>query len=60
MAKLKEVYKCGLCGNVVEVLRSGAGTLVCCGEDMTLLEEKTEDSSTEKHVPFIEKIDGGY
>jgi superoxide reductase len=60
MAKLKEVYKCELCGHVVEILHEGAGTLVCCGQDMTLLEEKTEDSSTEKHVPFIEKIDGGY
>lgn len=60
MAKLREVYNCELCGHVVEVLHAGAGTLVCCGEEMKLLEEKTEDSSTEKHVPFIEKIDGGY
>ncbi|MGM0380105.1 MAG: desulfoferrodoxin [Bacillota bacterium] len=60
MAKLEGIYTCDLCGNVVEVLHEGAGTLVCCGEDMKLLEEKTEDSSTEKHVPYIEKIDGGF
>lgn len=60
MAKLKDVYKCELCGHVVEVVHEGAGTLVCCGQEMKKLEEKTEDSSTEKHVPFIEKIDGGY
>ncbi len=56
--KKREVYKCEVCGNVVEVLHVGGGTLVCCGEDMKKMEEKTEDSSTEKHVPFIEK-DGG-
>jgi len=53
--KKREVYKCEVCGNVVEVLYVGGGTLVCCGEDMQLMDEKTEDSSTEKHVPFIEK-----
>ncbi|MCF7886294.1 MAG: desulfoferrodoxin [Candidatus Marinimicrobia bacterium] len=53
--KKRDVYKCDICGNVVEVLHVGGGQLVCCGEDMKLLEEQTEDSSTEKHVPFIEK-----
>lgn len=60
MAKLKEIYKCDLCGHVVEVLHSGIGTLVCCGENMKLLEEQTEDSTEEHHVPIIEKINGGY
>ncbi len=60
MAKRLEVYKCELCGNIVEVLDAGAGTLVCCGQNMTKLEEKTADSATEKHVPVIEKVDGGY
>ncbi len=57
---VNEVYKCELCGNIVEVVNVGGGDLVCCGKEMTLLEEKTADSSTEKHVPLIEKIDGGY
>ncbi len=56
----KEVYKCSLCGNVVEVLHAGGGDLVCCGQPMDKLEEKAADSSTEKHVPVIEAIDGGY
>lgn len=60
MAKRLEVYKCELCGNIVEVLDAGAGTLVCCGQNMTKLEERTADSATEKHVPVIEKVDGGY
>jgi len=60
MTKRLDVYKCELCGNLVEVLDAGAGTLVCCGQNMTKLEERTADSSTEKHVPVIEKVDGGY
>lgn len=60
MAKIKEIYKCELCGNVVEVLHGGAGELVCCGQPMKCLEEKTKDAATEKHVPFIEKSAAGY
>jgi superoxide reductase len=59
MAKVREIYKCNTCGNIVEVLHGGAGELVCCGEPMNLLEEKTEDSSIEKHVPYIEKTANG-
>ena len=55
-----KIYKCETCGNIVEVLHGGQGELVCCGNPMTLLEEKTADVATEKHVPVIEKIDGGY
>ncbi len=59
MAKLREIYKCEICGNIVEVLHGGEGALVCCGEEMKKMEEKTEDSSTEKHVPYVEKTDEG-
>ena len=59
MAKKLQVYKCMVCGNIVEVLHGGAGELVCCGQPMELLEEKTADAATEKHVPMIEKVDGG-
>jgi superoxide reductase len=54
MTKLNEVYKCGLCGNIVEILHPGAGALVCCNERMALLTENTVDASREKHVPVIE------
>lgn len=57
MKKLNEVYKCEICGNIVELINVGGGELVCCGQPMNLLEEKSEDSSTEKHVPFIIKED---
>jgi superoxide reductase len=60
MAKKLQIYKCAVCGNIVEVLHGGAGELVCCGQPMGLLEEKTADATTEKHVPVIENIDGGY
>jgi len=45
---------------MVEVLRGGDGELTCCNQAMSLLEEKTADAATEKHVPVVEKIDGGY
>ncbi len=60
MAKQLEVYKCRICGNIVEVLHGAAGVLVCCGQPMDLQVENTADSTKEKHVPLIEKIDGGY
>ena len=60
MTKKLQIYKCNVCGNIVEMLHEGAGELVCCGEPMELLDEKTADATTEKHVPVIEKIDGGY
>ena len=60
MAEKLQIYKCAECGNIVEVLHGGGGQLICCGGPMDLLEEKTADAATEKHVPVIEKIDGGY
>ena len=60
MTKTKEVYKCFVCGNTVKVIASGKGELVCCGKPMGLLPENTADASTEKHVPVIEQITGGY
>lgn len=59
MAKRLEVYKCQACGNIVQVLFGGDGSLVCCGQPMTLLVENTTDAAKEKHVPVIEKIAGG-
>ena len=60
MAKRLEVYKCEVCGNIVEVFHGGGGSLVCCGQPMKLLAENTTDAAKEKHVPVIEKIDGGF
>ncbi len=60
MAKIKEIYKCNLCGNVVEVFAGGDGELVCCGEPMKLMTANTVDAAKEKHVPVIEKTANGY
>jgi len=57
--KTGQVYKCSVCGNIVEVLYVGGGELVCCGQPMNLLEEKTENEGKEKHVPIIEKTATG-
>jgi superoxide reductase len=58
--KVLEVYKCTLCGNMVEVIHQGEGELVCCGQPMNLLMENSVDAAQEKHVPVVEKIDGGF
>ena len=55
----KQVYKCNVCGNIVEVLHAGRGELVCCGQPMELLQEKTADVGQEKHVPVVEATDRG-
>lgn len=59
MAKRLEVYKCELCGNIVEVLHEGKGELVCCHQPMKLVQENTVDASKEKHVPVIEVLEHG-
>lgn len=55
-----EIYKCEVCGNIVEILHEGAGDLVCCGQPMKLYEENTVDAAKEKHVPVVEKFEGGF
>ena len=59
MTNKNEIYKCEICGNIVEVLHAGQGELVCCGQPMTKLDPKSEDEGQEKHVPVIEKTDDG-
>ena len=60
MTKLHQVYECQVCGNRVEVIRPGTGTLVCCNQPMKLYEENTVDASQEKHVPVVTKTANGY
>ena len=60
MAEKLQIYKCAVCGNIVEVIYGSTGELTCCEQPMELLDEKTADAATEKHVPVIEKIEGGY
>ncbi|MBI4656256.1 MAG: desulfoferrodoxin [Elusimicrobia bacterium] len=55
MTQRKQIYKCEICGNIVEALHEGQGSLVCCGEEMKLFTENTVDASKEKHVPVMEK-----
>jgi superoxide reductase len=54
-----DVYKCEVCGNIVEVMHVGGGELVCCGQPMKQMKENTVDAAKEKHVPVIEKVAGG-
>ena len=59
MTQLKQIYKCSICGNIVEVIHASGGELVCCGKPMELLVEKTQDLGFEKHVPVVEKTEQG-
>ena len=60
MAEKLQVYKCEVCGNIVEVLHGGKGELVCCGQPMKLIVENTVDAAKEKHVPVVEKTADGF
>jgi superoxide reductase len=60
MAELLRIYRCDVCGNIVEVVHAGDGDLSCCGQKMTALAENSVDASKEKHVPVIEKLAEGY
>lgn len=59
MTEKDEIYRCNICGNMVKVLHTGPGKLVCCENQMELLEEKTDGVGPEKHLPLIEKTDDG-
>ena len=59
MAEIRQVFKCNICGNIVEVLHGGKGQLVCCNKPMELLTENTVDAALEKHVPVVEKTESG-
>jgi superoxide reductase len=60
MTKKLQVYKCNVCGNMVELIHEGIGTLTCCNQAMQLIEENTVDAAKEKHVPVIEKTAEGF
>ena len=60
MTEKLQIYKCEICGNIVEVLHEGKGELVCCGQPMKLYRENTTDAAQEKHVPVIEKTESGF
>jgi superoxide reductase len=60
MTEKLQIYKCEVCGNIVEMLHTGVGELVCCGQPMKLYEENTVDAAKEKHVPVIEKTATGF
>lgn len=59
MTEKLQIYKCDVCGNIVEMLHGGAGELVCCGQPMRVFVENTVDAAKEKHVPVLEKLTGG-
>jgi superoxide reductase len=59
MTEINQVYKCNVCGNIVEMVHQGAGELICCGQPMELRQEKSEEEGTEKHKPIIDRTGKG-
>ena len=57
--ELNQIYKCNVCGNTVELVNVGGGTLVCCDQSMEALLAKTTDEGTEKHLPILEETESG-
>jgi len=60
MTERLQIYKCEICGNIVEMLHEGVGELVCCNQPMKLYKENTVDAAKEKHVPVVEKTPSGF
>lgn len=60
MTERGEIYRCAICANIVEVVNASKGTLICCGQPMKRMKENTTDGAKEKHVPMVERINGGY
>jgi superoxide reductase len=59
MAERLQIFKCGVCGHIVEVIHEGMGELVCCNKPMSHIVEGTVDAALEKHVPVVEKTPDG-
>lgn len=60
MAEKYGIYKCEKCGNIAQVLHAEKPPVMCCGQPMDRIVANTVDAAQEKHVPVVEKIEGGY
>lgn len=59
MTENNQIYKCSVCGNMVEMVHPGKGQLVCCGQPMEIKIPNTQEASREKHVPVMETTADG-
>ncbi len=55
MTEKFQIYKCEVCGNIVEVLHESSGKLACCGQPMKLQKENSKGKYAKKHAPVIER-----
>lgn len=60
MSKKHEIYRCNQCGQIVEVMHGAKPAKICCNKLMKLVTENTQEAATEKHIPVVEKVEGGY
>lgn len=59
LTSINQIFRCNICGNIVEILNPGEGRLICCGQPMELLLARHTDVGPEKHIPIIEETDEG-
>lgn len=59
MTQERDIFKCDVCGQVMEVLYKGSDKIICCGQPMKKLTANTQEASVEKHVPVIEETKTG-
>ncbi len=59
MTEKKQIYKCDICWIITEVINEWWWQMSCCGQNMTLITENTEDAATEKHIPIIKELEDG-
>lgn len=57
VSKDLKFFKCGICGNIAELIEDSGVRMVCCDQNMTLLVANTVEASIEKHIPAITKMD---
>ena len=60
MTEKLQVYKCEVCGNIVEMLHGGKGEMICHGQPMKLFKENSTDAVVEKHVPVVNETANGF
>lgn len=59
MTEKLEMYKCAECGNIIQVIIPGTGSLECCEKEMELLVPQKDEMLGEKHVPVFRKTEDG-
>lgn len=54
MTQRLDLYRCSICGNIIQIMHEGVGELVCCNQPMEkLVPHQIDEEKKEKHVPVF-------